>query len=59
MICCTPESTHVPETLSTLRFGERAKKIVTHARVNEEMSVEELKMLLLQVINATVCCLDC
>eukprot|EP01031_Cornospumella_fuschlensis_P030176 gene30176-36454_t len=48
VICCTPESTHVPETLSTLRFGERAKKIVTHARVNEEMSVEELKMLLMQ-----------
>eukprot|EP01039_Chlorochromonas_danica_P008382 gene8382-9240_t len=46
IICCNPEITHAPETLSTLRFGERAKKIKTHAKVNEELSIEELKNLL-------------
>lgn len=46
IICCNPESKHSPETLSTLRFGERAKKIKNHAKVNEELSVEELKSLL-------------
>ena len=46
IICCNPEQKHSPETLSTLRFGERAKKIKCHAKVNEEYSVEELKQML-------------
>jgi len=44
IICCTPEHDHSPETLSTLRFGERAKHIQTNARVNEELSAAELKV---------------
>lgn len=44
IICCTPEHDHSPETLSTLRFGERAKHIKTKAKVNEELSVGELKI---------------
>lgn len=44
IICCTPEHDHSPETLSTLRFGERAKHIKTNAKVNEELSVGELKV---------------
>lgn len=46
IICCTRESSQQSETLSTLRFGERAKKIQNHAKVNEELSVTELKALL-------------
>eukprot|EP01041_Mallomonas_annulata_P009019 gene9020-18677_t len=37
---------HLSETVSTLRFGERAKKIKNKAKVNEELSVAELKLLL-------------
>jgi ribosomal protein S15P/S13E len=44
IICCTPEPDHSPETLSTLRFGERAKRIILHAKVNEELSAAELKL---------------
>eukprot|EP01035_Chromulina_nebulosa_P018830 gene18830-24609_t len=46
IICCAPEPQHLPETVSTLRFGERAKKVKNKARVNEELSVDELKSLL-------------
>ena len=46
IICCNPEHDHSPETLSTLRFGERAKHIKTNAKVNEELSASELKVLL-------------
>jgi uncharacterized small protein (DUF1192 family) len=46
IICCTKENSQQSETLSTLRFGERAKKIQNHAKVNEELSVGELKALL-------------
>lgn len=46
IICCTPEQRHTPETLSTLRFGERAKRIKNNAKVNEELSPDELKVLL-------------
>jgi len=46
IICCSPEAIHSPETLSTLRFGERAKRIENHAKVNEELSAKELQVLL-------------
>ena len=46
IICCAPEQRHLPETLSTLRFGERAKKIQNHAKVNEELSIEDYKLML-------------
>lgn len=46
IICCNPDIRHVPETLSTLRFGERAKRIKNHARINEEYSIDELKAML-------------
>jgi ribosomal protein L29 len=46
VICCAPEPQHLPETISTLRFGERAKKVRNKAIVNEEISVEELKSML-------------
>jgi kinesin family protein 5 len=34
IICCNPEQRHTPETLSTLRFGERAKHIKNNAKVS-------------------------
>ncbi|KAF9264665.1 kinesin heavy chain [Marasmius fiardii PR-910] len=46
IINCSPSSYNEAETLSTLRFGIRAKTIKNSARVNTEMSPLELKGLL-------------
>ena len=46
IINCSPSSYNVEETISTLRFGTRAKKIENKAKVNAELSPAELKVLL-------------
>ena len=46
IINCSPSSFNDAETLSTLRFGTRAKTIKNKARVNVELSPAELKLLL-------------
>ncbi|TFY82627.1 hypothetical protein EWM64_g1390 [Hericium alpestre] len=46
IINCSPASYNETETLSTLRFGIRAKSIKNTARVNAELSPLELKQLL-------------
>ncbi|PSR77298.1 kinesin heavy chain [Coniella lustricola] len=46
IINCSPSSYNDAETLSTLRFGMRAKSIKNKAKVNAELSPAELKMLL-------------
>lgn len=46
IVCCAPEPIHVPETVSSLRFGERAKRVKNVAIMNEEYSVEELRNML-------------
>lgn len=46
IINCSPSSYNESETLSTLRFGMRAKSIKNKARVNAELSPAELKLLL-------------
>jgi kinesin family member 5 len=46
IINCSPSSYNEAETLSTLRFGIRAKSIKNTARVNAELSPLELKNLL-------------
>ncbi|EJU05661.1 kinesin heavy chain [Dacryopinax primogenitus] len=46
IINCSPSSYNEAETLSTLRFGMRAKAIKNKARVNAELSPAELKLLL-------------
>ena len=46
IINCSPASFNEAETLSTLRFGIRAKSIKNTARVNAELSPLELKTLL-------------
>lgn len=46
IITCSPSYYNEQETISTLRFGQRAKMIKNVVKVNHERSVEELKMLL-------------
>ncbi|KAG8961252.1 Kinesin heavy chain [Tulasnella sp. 419] len=46
IINCSPASYNDAETISTLRFGMRAKSIKNTARVNAELSPAELKGLL-------------
>jgi len=46
IINCSPSSYNDVETLSTLRFGMRAKSIKNKAKVNAELSPVELKMML-------------
>ncbi|KAI0302054.1 kinesin heavy chain [Russula brevipes] len=55
IINCSPASYNEAETLSTLRFGIRAKSIKNTARVNAELSPLELKALLQksQISNAS------
>ncbi|KAN0133784.1 kinesin heavy chain [Lactarius tabidus] len=55
IINCSPASFNEAETLSTLRFGIRAKSIKNTARVNAELSPLELKSLLQksQISNAS------
>ncbi|TKX24784.1 kinesin heavy chain [Elsinoe australis] len=46
IINCSPSSYNDAETISTLRFGVRAKTIKNQARINAELSPAELKALL-------------
>lgn len=46
IITCSPCNFNAPETLSTLRFGLRAKAIKNKPRVNKELSITELKSML-------------
>ena len=46
IVNCSPIAFNADETLSTLRFGVRAKSIQNNARVNAELSPEELRVLL-------------
>jgi kinesin family protein 5 len=51
IINCSPSSYNDAETLSTLRFGMRAKAIKNKAKVNAEISPAELKSLLRKAQN--------
>ena len=51
IINCSPSSYNDQETLSTLRFGVRAKAIKNKAKVNAELSPLELKQLLKKAQN--------
>ncbi|KAJ1989687.1 hypothetical protein H4R33_001981 [Dimargaris cristalligena] len=46
IINCSPSSYNDAETISTLRFGMRAKSIKNKAKVNQDLSPAELKALL-------------
>ena len=49
IINCSPSSYNDQETVSTLRFGVRAKSIKNKAKINAEVSVTELKIMLKKV----------
>ena len=49
IINCSPSSYNDSETVSTLRFGVRAKSIKNNAKVNQELSPAELKAQLKKV----------
>eukprot|EP00347_Sterkiella_histriomuscorum_P007099 403350261 len=46
IITCSPHPYNDAETLSTLRFGQRARNIKNQAKMNREFTVPELKRLL-------------
>lgn len=46
IITCSPSSYNEQETLSTLRFGMRAKTIKNKPKINREYTVQELKLML-------------
>uniref|UniRef100_A0A0G4GA67 Kinesin motor domain-containing protein n=1 Tax=Chromera velia CCMP2878 TaxID=1169474 RepID=A0A0G4GA67_9ALVE len=43
LLCCSPHSVNLRETLSTLRFGDRASRIHNAPVKNEGVGVEELR----------------
>lgn len=46
IVTCSPHPFNDMETLSTLRFGSRARNIKNAAKVNREYTIPELKKLL-------------
>jgi kinesin family protein 3/17 len=42
IVTLSPSASSVEETISTLQFADRAKKVVVHARVNEELKDGDL-----------------
>lgn len=46
IITCSPHPINLQETISTLRFGISAKKITNKAKINRELTVGELQILL-------------
>ncbi|PKI82925.1 hypothetical protein MVES1_003630 [Malassezia vespertilionis] len=46
LVNCSPTAYNAEETLSTLRFGVRAKRIQNNAHVNAELSPMELRVML-------------
>jgi kinesin family protein 5 len=51
IITCSPSVYNTNETISTLRFGVRAKCIKNKPKVNKELTVEELKQMLCRAEN--------
>lgn len=54
IVNCSPSSYNDTETVSTLRFGVRAKSIKNKAKINTELSPLELKQLLKKAQNQVV-----
>jgi kinesin family member 5 len=46
IVTCSPSIFNESETISTLKFGTRAKQIKNKAKVNKEFSIQELKYML-------------
>lgn len=46
IITCSPHKVNLPETLSTLRFGDSTSKIRNRPKQNKEMDAKDLQLLL-------------
>jgi kinesin family member 5 len=46
IITCSPAKFNLEETISTLKFGARAKRVKNKPKINKELSVAELQHLL-------------
>ena len=46
---CSPAAYNIEETISTLRFGVRAKAVQNQPKVNKEPTIAELKMMLMKM----------
>ena len=46
IITCSPAKYNLDETVSTLKFGARAKQVKNKPKINKELTVQELKFLL-------------
>ena len=53
VVTCSPHPFNTDETISTLRFGTRARTIKNNAKVNREYTIPELKRLLEKAEAAT------
>lgn len=49
IVTCSPHSFHLEETISSLNFAERAKKIKNKAKLNIKLTYEELQKLVRQL----------
>jgi hypothetical protein len=49
LITCSPHIFNVEETISTLKFGQRAKTIKNSVSVNKQRSVEELNAIIIKL----------
>ena len=45
IITCSPAKYNLDETISTLKFGARAKRIKNKPKINKELSIQELQFL--------------
>jgi predicted transcriptional regulator len=49
IVTCSPHSHHLEETISTLKFAQRAKTIKNKVKVNIKLSYEELQKIIAQL----------
>ena len=49
IVTCSPHSTHIEETISTLKFAQRAKTIKNQARMNIKHSPDQLQQMIDQL----------
>ena len=51
IVACSPHSFNMDETVSTLRFAQRAKSITNQVTVNQKRSVEELELIVKKLLD--------
>jgi len=49
IITCSGASENEGDTLSTLRFGNRAKAVQNKPKINQEISVEQYKLMVMKL----------